>query len=270
MNQALRGLFAQVIVGSALVCGQGANRAQLPDAPGRDTVKRICSACHPAEVVLGKGMSRDQWGTMVSNMVSRGARGTDEEFAQVVDYLTKNLPPEKPGPVTTGPGMTSTTSAAPSAVPTPKRRPSLIDQAGASDKHVVDEEAANRGRTIYIAQCITCHGPKARGTDRGPDMVRSLVVLKDRYGSLIGPFLKKGHPMQSGEASSSLTKQQVDDLSHFLHQKVGDTLRTGPYNTVLNVLVGDAKAGQNYFNGAGKCSTCHSPIGRFGRHCDQI
>ena len=27
------------------------------------------------------------------------------------------------------------------------------------------------------------------------------------------------------------------------------------------LLVGDAKAGQAYFNGAGKCNTCHSPTG---------
>ena len=261
MSRVTRGLLTQVVLGSVLAWGQAANSPQLPDAPGRDTVKRICSACHPAEVVLGKGLSREQWGTMVSNMVSRGARGTDEEFGQVVDYLAKNLPPQKPGPVTTGPGMTSTTTPAPSAVPTPKRRPSLIDQAGASDKQIVDEAAANRGKTIYIAQCITCHGPKGRGTDRGSDMVRSLVVLKDRYGSLVGPYLLKGHPMQSGQASSNLTKAQIEDLSHFLHQKVGDTLRTGPYNTVLNVLVGDAKAGQAYFTGAGKCSSCHSTTG---------
>jgi hypothetical protein len=29
----------------------------------------------------------------------------------------------------------------------------------------------------------------------------------------------------------------------------------------LNVLTGDPKAGQAYFNGTGRCSTCHSPTG---------
>jgi mono/diheme cytochrome c family protein len=232
---------------SASLFGQG-----LPDAPGRDTVTKVCAACHPAEVVLGKGMTREQWGGIVSNMISRGAKGTDAEFAQVVDYLSKNLPPKA-----------STAVAAPSA--TPRRRGGggggLLAQAGASDKQVVDEAAANRGKTTYIAQCITCHGPKARGTDQGADLVRSLVVLKDRYGDTIGPFLQKGHPTQSGMASANFTKEQIVDLSHFLHEKVGDTLRTGPYNKVLNVLTGDATAGKAYFNGAGKCSTCHSPTG---------
>jgi cytochrome c oxidase cbb3-type subunit III len=67
--------------------------------------------------------------------------------------------------------------------------------------------------------------------------------------------------MQSGRASASLTTVEVADLSHFLHQKLNDTLRSGPYSQILNVLTGDAAAGAAYFNGAGKCSTCHSPTG---------
>ncbi len=225
-----------------------AGAAQLPDAPGRETVKKVCAACHPAEVVLQRGMSREQWGSIVSNMIGRGAKGTDEEFAEIVDYLSKNLPPSAAG-----------RAASPT---TQKRRGGgLLDQAGASDKQIVDEEAANRGRTTYIAQCITCHGPKARGTDQGSDLVRSLVILHDRYGNRIGPFLLKGHPTQSGTSSTAFTESQIVDLSHFLHQKVDDTLRTGPYNKVLNILTGDPKAGEAYFNGPGKCSACHSPTG---------
>jgi mono/diheme cytochrome c family protein len=200
--------------------------AQLPDSPNRETVQRICSSCHPAQIVLGRGMTREQWGGIVSNMISRGAKGSDEEFAEVVDYLAKNFPPAK---------------EAGTAVATKTPRPrNLIDQAGANDKQVVDEDAAARGRTVYIAQCITCHGTRARGGDRGADLVRSLVVLHDRYGSTIGPFLRKGHP--DGKPTT-LTQEQIVDLSHFLHQQVGDTLRTGPFNHVLYVLVGDPREG---------------------------
>jgi hypothetical protein len=53
----------------------------------------------------------------------------------------------------------------------------------------------------------------------------------------------------------------VADLAHFLHQKVYNTLRSGPELQIQNVLTGDPKAGAAYFNGAGKCSTCHSPTG---------
>jgi mono/diheme cytochrome c family protein len=191
-------------------------------------------------------MTREQWGSIVSNMISRGAKGSDEEFAQVVDYLAKNLPPLKEG-------------AAPSATSKAPPRPrNLIDQAGANDKHVVDEDAAARGKSLYIAQCITCHGPRARGGERGPDLVRSLVVLHDRYGNTIGPYLTKDHP---NAKSFTLTPEQMVDLSHFLHQQVGDTLRTGPFNHVLNILVGDPREGKAFFDGPGKCSRCHSTTG---------
>jgi mono/diheme cytochrome c family protein len=241
---ALASVFGALL--ASIVYAQGANRAaQLPDALGRETVKKLCAACHPPELVLGKGMSREQWGGIVSNMITRGAKGTEAEFAEVVDYLAKNLPPHTDAQATTR-----------------KRRGEgggLLAQAGPSDKHIVDDEAAERGKTTYTAECVSCHGPKARGTEKGPDIVRSLIVLKDRYGDTIGPFLRKGHPTQSSTAN--LKQTEIVDLSHFLHQKVGDTLRTGPYNKVLNVLTGDPKAGEAYFNGSGKCNTCHSPTG---------
>ena len=40
-------------------------------------------------------MTREQWGGVVSNMIGRGAKISDEEFDQVVDYLAKALPPGK-------------------------------------------------------------------------------------------------------------------------------------------------------------------------------
>ncbi|HLH31565.1 MAG TPA: c-type cytochrome [Terriglobia bacterium] len=137
----------------------------------------------------------------------------------------------------------------------------LRQGAGPADKQVVDAAAADRGKTIYTAECITCHGARARGTEDGADLVRSVVVLRDRFGSEIGPFLRKGHPTQSNKPSASFTQAQTADLSHFLKQRVNDTLRSSPSYQVQNVLTGDAKAGAAYFNGAGKCNTCHSPSG---------
>jgi cytochrome c oxidase cbb3-type subunit 3 len=136
----------------------------------------------------------------------------------------------------------------------------LLAQAGSSDKHVVDEEAAQRGQKIYAAECITCHGASARGAQNGPDLVRSVTVLHDRYGDQIGPLLKKGHPTQTRK-TASFTVAEVEDLSHFLHLKVNDTMRTSPLFHAQNVLTGNAKAGEAYFNAEGKCTQCHSATG---------
>jgi hypothetical protein len=85
-------------------------------------------------------------------------------------------------------------------------------------------------------------------------------VLHDRFGSELGPFLKKGHPAQNA-ISTSLGDAQVADLTHFLRQRMNDTLRGSPVFTVQNILTGDRRAGNAYFNGDGRCNACHSPTG---------
>jgi mono/diheme cytochrome c family protein len=138
----------------------------------------------------------------------------------------------------------------------------MLAGAGPADKPPVDSSAADRGRTVYGAECVSCHGPQARGTLNGSNLVRSLVVLRDRYGSQIGPLLKQGHKeMMSGRSSATLTDAQIVDLANFLRQRVNDSLRGSPIFQVQNVLTGDPKAGAAFFNGEGKCSTCHSPTG---------
>ncbi|MDQ6707693.1 MAG: cytochrome C, partial [Acidobacteriota bacterium] len=116
-------------------------------------MQKICASCHGAEVTLGKGRTRQQWGEVITGMVSRGAKGTDQEFAQVLDYLTKNIGPDAKIPGrTAGPDTPATTTP---------RRPS----AGPMDVQVVDAVAADRGKSVYIAECITCHGQRARGKE---------------------------------------------------------------------------------------------------------
>lgn len=247
---------AAIAGGTLLAAGQAARgRVQLPDAPGRETVQKVCAACHGVEVIVPRGMTRQEWSQVIANMVAKGAKGTDDEFAQVLDYLATNFPPTKTAPAGASAGAPAIRT--PGA---PTRGAGLL-AAGSEDKQVIDEAAVARGKTLYGAECMTCHGPQARGTAQGDDLVRSVLVLHDRYGSTLGPFLAKGHPLQSGAKSSTLTQTQIADLSHFLHHQVNDTLRSGPYSKVLNVLTGDAKAGEAYFNGAGKCSTCHSVTG---------
>ena len=67
------------------------DKPQLPDAPGKEVVVKLCNACHGAEIVLGRPHSEDGWNAVVIDMVQRGAEGTDDEFDEVVKYLTKNI-----------------------------------------------------------------------------------------------------------------------------------------------------------------------------------
>jgi len=135
------------------------------------------------------------------------------------------------------------------------------DSVGPYNKQIVDPAAATRGRNVYAVECVDCHGPTARGTANGPNLVQSLVVMRDRVGTELGPFMKKGHPLQSKHPSAGLTAAQIADLSHFLKQRVDDALKRQPFGDNINVITGDVNAGKAYFEGEGKCTTCHSLTG---------
>ena len=65
-----------------------AAQAELPEAPGKATVKKVCGDCHEIATVIGARRTRIGWERITEDMVSRGAEGTEEEMAAVVDYLT--------------------------------------------------------------------------------------------------------------------------------------------------------------------------------------
>jgi mono/diheme cytochrome c family protein len=233
-----RYLIATVRAAAALIFPVAFALAQapaLPDAAGRDVVQRVCGACHPATIVVGRGMTRQGWDQVVASMISRGAKGTPADFKTVTDYLAANFPVNQ-SPVTAG------------------RRPIRRGGSGPSDKQIVDADAAGRGKLLYAKDCQSCHGAMARGGSGGPDLVRSVTVLHDRYGDALAPYLRNVHP----QIPAALSEANIKDLSHFLHQQVADTLRSGPFTKVLNVLTGDARTGEAYFNGPGGCTKCHS------------
>ena len=73
------------------IVATAADKPKLPDGPGKATMERVCGSCHGAEIVLGKKLTRDGWSQIVVNMIQRGAQGSDDEFAEIVDYLTNTL-----------------------------------------------------------------------------------------------------------------------------------------------------------------------------------
>jgi competence ComEA-like helix-hairpin-helix protein len=63
----------------------------LPDGKGKDLVDDRCSSCHGLDLLLAEHDSKAQWSQIVNEMVSRGATGTPEELATIVDYLAANF-----------------------------------------------------------------------------------------------------------------------------------------------------------------------------------
>jgi hypothetical protein len=98
------------------------------------------------------------------------------------------------------------------------------------------------------------HRQRAR-TSCGPEL-----VLHDRAGNRWARFWQ-GPSAAERRAALVDHDAQVKDLMNFLRQRINDGLRGSPIFVAGNVLTGDAKAGQAYFDGDGKCAQCHSTTG---------
>ncbi len=122
-----------------------------------------------------------------------------------------------------------------------------------------DPAAAARGKGDFAANCSFCHGAQATGSEQAPNLLRSPLLFQDKNGDLLVPFIKGGRPTLGMPSFASLPPQQLSDIVAFLHTRFLETRGRRLPQTAL--LVGNAKAGQAYFNGAGRCSTCHSPTG---------
>jgi competence protein ComEA len=71
-------------------------RAQnLPDAPGKAETVKVCSGCHEVTRATSMHLDRAGWQSEMEKMISLGAKGSPEDFENVLNYLSKNYPAEE-------------------------------------------------------------------------------------------------------------------------------------------------------------------------------
>lgn len=78
---------------AALVAG-AALAQELPDGPGRAQVEKLCKQCHELARSISPRQDRDGWNHTMTRMAAFGMKTSDQDYAQVVDYLVKNYPAE--------------------------------------------------------------------------------------------------------------------------------------------------------------------------------
>jgi competence protein ComEA len=75
-------------------------RAQaLPDGPGKDAMIKVCGTCHEPQRSAALRLTPESWQDVIAKMVSLGAKGTDEELAQVQKYLVEHFKGDAPQPL---------------------------------------------------------------------------------------------------------------------------------------------------------------------------
>ena len=128
------------------------------------------------------------------------------------------------------------------------------------------------GQPLFVAHCGFCHGRDAMGGETGPDLTRSPLVAEDERGDKIGPLVKAGRP-DKGMPPISLSDSQIQSIVAFIHntrENSGAVLGARRKVADEDLRTGDASAGAEYFNGAGRCTQCHSATGDLADVADRL
>jgi cytochrome c oxidase cbb3-type subunit 3 len=125
---------------------------------------------------------------------------------------------------------------------------------------LASQDVLIRGKGLYTSSCASCHSSDIRGVPgKGINLLRSGIVLSDKAGELIADSVAKHNPKINLVEADNLA------ISEYLHSieatmgGQGSPPGRNPMGIELNVLVGDAKAGEAYF--AKACASCHSLTG---------
>ncbi len=119
---------------------------------------------------------------------------------------------------------------------------------------VPEAAAVERGKALFVPACGFCHGPDATGGE-GPDLLRSVIALRDENGNEIGPVVHAGRPGMP--AFPQMTEAQIADLAAFIRFRQQAAINRGEYE-LKDVNTGNAARGEAYFKV--HCASCHADM----------
>ena len=126
-------------------------------------------------------------------------------------------------------------------------------------REIAPQDVLVRGKSLYEANCASCHAADLRGGPKGTNLLRSGIALRDQHGEMVGEAVAKHNPPLTLVTTDTVA---IAEYIHSVHATMGgqgSPPGRNPTGIELNVLVGDAKAGEATF--AALCASCHSVTG---------
>ena len=162
-------------------------QAQFPEGKGKEIVEMVCGQCHGLNNISDARRTLEEWESVVSDMVARGAPLLIDEIDTVSEYLVKNFGPHSPPPA------------------------SSRQEAGASAATTLSE---GQGKEIVETVCAQCHGlniissagysSKEEWANVVSDMIaRGAPLLDDEIDTVTQYLAANFSPVASSSSSSS-------------------------------------------------------------------
>ena len=131
------------------------------------------------------------------------------------------------------------------------------NQAQAADEYTAED--VEQGEALFLANCSTCHGLDAQGTDAGPSLIGVGAAAVDfQVGTGRMPMQMQGP--QAQKKPQQFNEEQTSQLAAYVA-----SLGAGPAvpeDEYLDVSEGDAAKGSKVF--LANCAMCHNAAGAGG------
>ncbi len=120
-----------------------------------------CLPCHTEEMLAQQRLTATQWGNVVKKMRGWGSKLEASSADLVVSYLSDRY------------GLSA-----------PPFEPKLVDAAAAADAIAPQPDGvfangnARAGEVLFKEDCATCHGDRARGTDKGMNIADRPILWR--------------------------------------------------------------------------------------------
>lgn len=123
------------------------------------------------------------------------------------------------------------------------------------------QDVLARGKSLYDAQCSSCHAPDMRGVleKNGPNLLQSSETMMDKQGERVAASIAKHNPpINLPDTDSAAISEYIHSIQATMGGQ-GSPPGRNPVGLTYNILVGDPTAGQAEFTKL--CSSCHSVTG---------